>query len=70
MPREFWGDEKYTRAMAGDVHTGMLWSERDEDDLAYGKDYSADRERRKKGRRGTGGGGYREQSYERVRRAS
>lgn len=56
------------RTMAGDVHTGMLWSEDDEDDLAYGKDYSFERERRKRekqrGRKESIG---REWSYERVR---
>lgn len=45
--RGSWGDENYTRAYKGEFNTGMRFSERDENDLAYGKDYSADRKRRR-----------------------
>lgn len=62
------------RAMAGDVHTGMLWSEKDEDDLAYGKDYSFERDRRRREKERRNGSGRKdslsltkEWSYERVR---
>lgn len=56
LSKDLWGDENYKRTMAGDINTGMMWSERDETDLAYGKDYS-DRRRRR-----------RDSSYERTRR--
>lgn len=48
IPSELYGDEKYSRSMAGDLNTGLVWNKKDEDDLAYGKDYS-DRQRRKRG---------------------
>lgn len=57
ISRELWGDEKYKRTMAGDINTGLVWSERDEDDLAYGKDYSDSGRRRRR----------RSSSYERKR---
>lgn len=58
------------RTMAGDIHTGMMWSEKDEDDLAYGKDYGFEREQRrreKERQRERNGSIGRERSYERVR---
>lgn len=57
LSRELWGDEKYQRTMAGDINTGMVWSEKDEVDLAYGKDYSGERQRSRR----------RSVSYERKR---
>jgi len=48
MPSELYGDEQHSRSMAGDLNTERVWKKRDEDDLAYGKDYS-DRQRRKRG---------------------
>lgn len=46
-PRELYGDEKYARSMAGDIGTGPMWSGKDDNDLAYGKDYS-DRKRHRR----------------------
>ncbi|KAK5322082.1 hypothetical protein LTR70_003929 [Exophiala xenobiotica] len=46
-PKELYGDESYNRSIAGDVNTGLMWSDQDVDNLAYGKDYS-DRRRRKR----------------------
>ncbi|KAJ8609306.1 hypothetical protein MRB53_039181 [Persea americana] len=40
LSRELWGDDKYKRTMAGDIDTGLVWSRQDEEDMAYGKDYS------------------------------
>ena len=55
IPQEAYGDGRYTRAMAGDINTGMVWGEKDGNDLAYGKDYS-DRRRH-----------WRDTSYEKMR---
>lgn len=57
LSKDLWGDDKYKRTAAGDINTGMVWSERDESDLAYGKDYSNGSGRRR-----------RSASYERTRR--
>lgn len=62
LSKDLWGDDNYKRPAAGDINTGLMWSERDEADLAYGKDYS-DRERDRGDRRRR-----RSVSYERTRR--
>jgi len=41
----YFGDKDYNRQLPGDINTGLEWSEADEDDLAYGKDYSKPRDR-------------------------
>lgn len=57
IPRDRYGDEGYGRTLPGDIHTGMVWSEFDEVDLAYGHDYSSERPSRHR----------REPSFERRR---
>lgn len=52
----YYGDKSYNRQLPGDVNTGMMWSETDENDMAYGKDYSKPKDRAR-----------REVSYERRR---
>lgn len=42
-----WGDRKYMRSFDGEMNSGMRFTERDEDDLAYGKDYSNDGRRQR-----------------------
>lgn len=66
LSKDLWGDQNYQRTSAGDINTGMMWSDRDEDDLAYGKDHSDRRrrrrspsyERQRRGRRGSDPLGY------------